>query len=131
METEEVAVVRIDDILRSHASVNASKIDILKLDAEGYEMGALRGAENLLRRTAVHYIVLEYHPAMLATSGTDHLQLLYFLNHYGFQCYSLKIGHEPMGFDAFAARYTRGDRLKLRGMGSLEDLICENIHWET
>jgi len=128
MEIEEVAVVRIDDIV-SHVGL-PSKVDILKLDAEGYEMGALRGAEDLLRTTSIHYIVLEYHPAMLATSGTDHLELLTFLSHYGFQCYSLKIGNAPMSHETFAATYTHPSKLKLRGMGSLEDLICENIRWQ-
>merc|ERR1740121_3524674 len=70
-------------------------IDVLKLDAEGYEMGALRGAEQLLAEGRVHYLVLEFHPGMLGSTGTDPRGLLEFLQHYCFLCHSMRMALEP------------------------------------
>jgi hypothetical protein len=97
-------------------------------------MGVLRGAERALRDTRIHFVILEYHPAMLATSGTDHEGILHFLAHYGFLCYSLKTNRDfgamkAVSFEEFADRYRKSDRLKLQGMGAIEDLICENRWW--
>lgn len=94
-------------------------------------MGVLRGAERALRDTKIHYINMEYQPSMLATAGTDHEGILHYLAHYGFQCYSLKLPDysTPMSFKAFADQYRTPERLRLRGMGSIEDVMCENMYW--
>eukprot|EP00392_Amoebophrya_sp_AT5.2_P007435 g7450.t1 len=148
MEQEEVAVVALDDLfyagdeeLLEHQGNNnskasyfppsLSKIDILKIDTEGAELSVLKGAEKLLRDTRVHYLLFEYQPAMLANMGTDHLDILHFVAHYGFHCYSLKLpGYESVSFEDFAAQYVQADRLQLKGMGFIEDIICENRYFE-
>ena len=106
------------------------KFDVAKLDAEGYEMGVLRGMEKVLADTRIHFLVMEYHPAMLATTGTDPEGILHFLAHYGFQCYSLKLpSMNPVTFQEFTSWYLEPSRLKLKGMGELEDLFCENVYF--
>eukprot|EP00929_Paragymnodinium_shiwhaense_P054191 TRINITY_DN27154_c0_g3_i2.p1 TRINITY_DN27154_c0_g3~~TRINITY_DN27154_c0_g3_i2.p1 ORF type:complete len:499 (+),score=66.30 TRINITY_DN27154_c0_g3_i2:98-1594(+) len=133
MATEEVAMVTLDSIFGSYLApsgmVPAAWIDILKIDAEGYEMGALRGAERLLAEGRVRYLVLEFHPGMLGTTGTDPKGMLDFLRHYCFLCHSLKIDR-PHSFDEFVERYTSDpEALPMQGLGMLEDLICENLAW--
>lgn len=133
MEMENVAVVALDDLVEGGFFPNEIQIDILKLDAEGYEMGVLRGWERALRDNRIHWLIFEYQPAMLATTGTDHEGLLHFLAHYGFICYSLKLpgsGMRPMDYKDFAAQYTENTRLKLRGMGAIEDIMCENRYFK-
>eukprot|EP00933_Yihiella_yeosuensis_P080773 TRINITY_DN9425_c1_g1_i1.p1 TRINITY_DN9425_c1_g1~~TRINITY_DN9425_c1_g1_i1.p1 ORF type:complete len:543 (-),score=84.84 TRINITY_DN9425_c1_g1_i1:137-1765(-) len=103
-------------------------IKLLKLDVEGYEMGALRGAERLLSEGRVRFLVLEFHPGMLGSSGTDPHGLLRFLQHYCFKCHSLKI-EKPTSFIDFVARYVSSATLPMQGLGELEDLICENKAW--
>ena len=71
----------------------------------------LRGSERLLRSGRVRYLLMEYHPGMLSTAGTDHVQILHFLRHYCFQCYSVK-AQRPMTFEEFGARYLDPSRLK-------------------
>merc|ERR1740123_1279436 len=128
MVTEEVAMVSLDSFFGEYMSSNSVEwIDILKLDVEGYEMGALRGAERLLAEGRVHYLVLEFHPGMLGATGTDPRGLLEFLRHYCFLCHSLKIDR-PYEFPEFVARYTTNEQmLPLQGLGALEDLICQNL----
>ena len=97
-----------------------------EVDAEGHEMAVLRGAEELLASGRVRKLVMEYQPGMLSTSGTDHVGILYFLRHYGFYCYSLKVA-VPTSFEEFGARYEQPDHLKLTGLSSIEDLVCEHL----
>lgn len=58
-----VPVLRIDDVL---AGV---KVDLIKIDIEGYEESALRGAENCLRQNADLKIISEYCPASMLEAG--------------------------------------------------------------
>ncbi|CAK0806365.1 unnamed protein product, partial [Prorocentrum cordatum] len=117
---EEVAMTTLDHIFGEYLAVNGSApalaVDVLKLDVEGYEMGALRGAEGLLSQGLVHYLVVEFHPGMLGTTGTDPQGLLEFLQHYCFVCHSLKIDR-PHTFSDFVGRYTASaDVLPTQGL---------------
>ncbi|CAE7533492.1 CYP71D11 [Symbiodinium sp. CCMP2592] len=128
MEDEEVGLTTLDDIIDSYLS-DVHTVELLKLDVEGYEMGALRGAEWLLSEGRVHFLVMEFHPGMLGSSGTDPEGLLEFLRHYCFRCFSLKI-RETQSFEAFVARYVTPQATPLQGLGELEDLVCENTAWQ-
>jgi len=133
MIKEEIAMTTLDRVFATYsASAGASAatwIDVLKVDVEGYEMGALRGAEQLLADGRVRYVVLEFHPGMLGTTGTDPRGLLEFLRHYCFFCHSLKTDR-PYSFEDFVARYTSDpSMLPMQGLGALEDLVCQNIAW--
>jgi FkbM family methyltransferase len=59
----------------------SGKLDILKIDIEGYEEGALRGAERLLRDVIrrPRAIFIEVHPYAWAAAGTTSESLLEFL----------------------------------------------------
>lgn len=133
MEKQDVAMVTLDHIVGEYLAPSGrapgAAIDVLKLDVEGYEMGALRGAERLLSEGRVHYLVLEFHPGMLGSTGTDPRGLLEFLQHYCFICHSMRIDR-PHNFTEFVARYTSStDVLPMQGLGALEDLLCQNLHW--
>lgn len=59
---QEVDCRRLDDILLD-SQLNAIEIDLLKIDIEGHEIFALKGAEETLKR--VKCIVLEYSPDLM------------------------------------------------------------------
>jgi FkbM family methyltransferase len=62
-----VEVVRLDDFCREKA---IETIDLLKLDIEGHELRALRGAERLLANGSVRSIQFEFGPPALAAHVT-------------------------------------------------------------
>lgn len=124
MQVEEIAMTTLDDTIGPYLPFD--HIDLLKLDVEGYEMGALRGAEGLLADGRIRFLVMEFHPGMLGSSGTDPEGLLHFLHHYCFRCFSLKI-EQMQSFRDFVARYVTPAATPLQGLGELEDLICENL----
>jgi len=143
MESVTCPVIAFDDLFEEIGVPGTSylpkdlKIDLVKIDAEGYELGVLRGMEKSLAQSRIRFLTFEYQPAMLGTSGSDPEGLLWFIAHYGFHCYSLKLpaggmptGLGSMSFREFSDQYLRADRLKLRGMGGIEDIICENRYWK-
>lgn len=54
LETETIQLLRLDDYIESNA---LSRLDVIKLDIEGAELMALRGAENTLRQFRPHMIM--------------------------------------------------------------------------
>jgi len=65
--TGEVSVLRIDDILPAGFDGALA----IKLDVEGGEFAALRGALGALRRAACFLAVVEAHPAQVRRTGID------------------------------------------------------------
>lgn len=134
MDVEQVAMTTLDIVFDRYLSLGGHRsrtfIDVLKVDVEGYELGVLRGAERLLSMGRVHYIMMEFNPGMLGTTGTDPNGLLSFVQYYGFLCHSFKIDR-PLSFEDFVRRYTEdSDMLPMQGLGELEDLVCENLWWQ-
>ena len=84
------SIVRITT-LDAHVAPN-DRIFLLKLDVQGAEMHALRGAERLLREQRVSWIFLEFDPLLLARASNTPssygaaLALLRFLRAHGFAC---------------------------------------------
>jgi FkbM family methyltransferase len=77
---ERVSCARLDTVFLNQ------KLDILKIDVEGYEECALRGAEGLLRdvRRRPRAIFVEVHPYAWAAAGTTSDSLLDFLRSCGY-----------------------------------------------
>merc|ERR1711871_1432578 len=94
-DVETVGMVTLDRVFAEYLAPSGRApgihIDVLKVDVEGYELGVLRGAERILSEGRVRYIMMEFHPGMLGTTGTDPEGLLSFLQHYCFTCHSFKI----------------------------------------
>lgn len=133
LDVERVAMTTLDRIFMEYLAPSGlapgAYIDVLKVDVEGYELGVLRGAEQLLSEGRVRIIMMEFHPGMLGTSGTDPQGLLEFLQHYCFLCHSFKIDR-PLNFESFVGRYYESAKmLPLQGLGELEDIVCENLWW--
>lgn len=71
-----------------------TRIDILKIDVEGFEEPVLRGASSLLqdKSRAPRTIFIEMHPFAWEKFGTSDTSLLGYLHRHGYQTYNLT-GH--------------------------------------
>lgn len=79
---EHIQVKKMDDILK-----NIQRIDMMKIDVEGYEFEVLKGAENLIKKHKPK-IIFEFSPVIYEASlAGSSLQLLKFLteHHYAIQ----------------------------------------------
>ena len=62
-----------------------SRIDVLKIDVEGYEGHVLAGASGLLAQGRIQYILCEFSPAWLAAAGTSCAELSERLESFGYE----------------------------------------------
>ncbi len=72
----------LDSIFMSN---NSPKIKLMKVDIEGYEFFALKGAQNLLANKRIENLIIEFHPAQLQALGQSAEQLEAYLNGYGYR----------------------------------------------
>jgi FkbM family methyltransferase len=61
------------------------RIDLIKMDIEGAEQKALKGAEQLIRHHKRIILVTEFHPANLRSGGTEPEEFLDFVSSLGFR----------------------------------------------
>ncbi|MFN0118102.1 MAG: FkbM family methyltransferase [Elusimicrobiota bacterium] len=71
----------LDEII-SEANLNAVKL--IKIDIEGYEFQALKGAADSLRKKAIQNLLIEIHPEALATLNQSEALIVEFLSGYGY-----------------------------------------------
>lgn len=89
-----VNLIRLDDI------VPPGHIDILKMDVEGYELKALKGAQSIIDRNADHIILmLEFSSELCQLHGYAASDIVDFLKSYNFKLW--KIGKRNLGEDIF------------------------------
>jgi FkbM family methyltransferase len=75
----DVPAVAIDEFLPPEM-----RVDAIKMDIQGAEMSALRGARRLLRNSSRMLIILEYWPFGLRTAGEEPTAVLEFFRDTGF-----------------------------------------------
>lgn len=80
-EAIDVEVVSLDDYLRQHAD-GSRAVGFLKVDVEGYELFALRGASDTLGRCRV--VMTEFSPRYMREAGVEPAALLELLAGKGF-----------------------------------------------
>jgi FkbM family methyltransferase len=81
-----VPVVTLDGFCRS---VGAERVDVLKMDIQGAELRALRGAETLLHDRRIRLIYTEVLFAPLYDGQTSFGDVAGYLDGHGYRCYGL------------------------------------------
>jgi len=81
VNTGEVIVDTIDDIISSR---NINKVEILKIDVEGFEYEVLCGCKNSFKENKIKKIICEIHPWFLKKKGLDKNSIYAFLKENGF-----------------------------------------------
>ena len=77
----DVPLVSLDTYASAHG---IPRIDVLKVDVEGYEAEVLRGATSLLERQAIGFIVCELDELLQNRAGGTRDELVAFLSHHGY-----------------------------------------------
>lgn len=74
IKSVEVDVITLDE----YAEINGlQSVDIIKIDAEGFEEEALKGAENLIRRSPDMMLCMEYTPGCYSSDFLPWLEQLF------------------------------------------------------
>ncbi|MDQ3200263.1 MAG: FkbM family methyltransferase, partial [Verrucomicrobiota bacterium] len=77
--TVSIETTRLDDYV-----ADKGRVDLLKLDIQGYELHALRGAQRVLADNPAIKILFEFWPYGLAQAGTRSEELVSYLQEQGF-----------------------------------------------
>ncbi len=81
---EEIESVSIDELLRMNI---IEKVNVIKIDIQGYEMIAFKGMNNLLSNSLDLKIIAEYWPHGFKRAGTSAIEFYDFFNHIGYNFY--------------------------------------------
>jgi len=68
-------------------------VGLLKMDIEGAEVLALRGADRLLREMRVRTLLLELHPPQIAALGSSVAEIVRSLREHGYRLWA--VDHSP------------------------------------
>lgn len=96
-ESTEIQIIKFDDFA---AEENLSKIDLIKIDVEGYELNVLKGAANSIRK---------YKPVLFIELDDDNLreqnstagELVLFLEKTNYECFDAKENSRLRSSDSF------------------------------
>ena len=80
-ETQQLFSTTLDDLFLMH---EAHAIKLIKIDIEGYEFFALKGAAKLLEKKVIQHILIEFHPDQLKSLGHTAEGIDKFLKGYGY-----------------------------------------------
>jgi FkbM family methyltransferase len=105
-----VEVTSLDEFFQS----KDFRADVVKMDAEGSEMGILQGMTNLMNQNGDLKIITEFSPALLRASGFSPIGFLNKLSEYGFTLYEIRQPIKPIDISQVPA---------ISG-GGARDLLC-------
>jgi FkbM family methyltransferase len=97
LSADEVIEVPITTLDAHVEAERLDRIDFLKIDVEGFELGVIRGARGLLREKRVDRIMLEIGDATCAAAGVAPLDLLNELESLGYQLHEINSEGEVAG----------------------------------
>lgn len=110
-DTAPIVISTLDDYFE-----DGERVDLIKMDVQGYELHGLRGAERVLHENARVKLLLECWPLGLSQAGTSVDQLLRFLRERDFELYeeyngtfrlsslTARLENKTGYFDLFASR---------------------------
>lgn len=91
----QVETVRLDDFLERE-NIDPGRVKFVKIDIEGYEFFALKGAVKLMEK--LPYMFLEFSPASIRKGGQDPADFIRWLAQFQFNFYNIDDG-KPAGRD--------------------------------
>ncbi len=92
----EVEVCSLDNIIK-HLNMDETKISLIKIDVEGWEMNVLKGADNFIKNNTHTAFLIEYTDLNAISAGYCTRDIYRFMENYGYQWFS---------FDSKSMTYT-------------------------
>ncbi len=110
----DVEAIRLDDYMKQ------GRIDFVKIDIEGHEYEALKGAEALLGRSKSAKMISEFYPRLLRENGIAPEEYLKFLVDHGFRLFEITQDADVLK----PIPDTAGFAKSLEGPDAIADLFC-------
>ena len=92
IEGEPRRVVNIQAVALDDYFTREERVDLIKLDIQGYELHALQGAERIISDNPQINLLVEFWPYGLRCAGASEKDLVAFLRDKGFQCFLVTNG---------------------------------------
>jgi FkbM family methyltransferase len=111
LHADEIVDVPITTLDHHCAREQLDRVDFLKIDVEGFELGVLRGARGLLEARRIARILLEIGDLTCATAGVEPIEVLAELESHGYHLHAISPNGEVLeritGFpdSSFSANY--------------------------
>ena len=108
-----------------------AKVDILKIDVEGFEWAVLQGFTEFVKAQRARYLLIEWAPILLWSAATDPMAILQWLRHMGYTCYAFTIEH-PHSFERFVRKFDDLHHLPVFYAPTgeaFDDLFCELLNF--
>ena len=115
----EVRVTCLDTYCRKHIF---DRIDIIKIDCQGYELQVLAGASNILQKFRPRLLV-EYDVDWLVAAGASGTQLYSLLNAAGYKCFTMHRGR----LVPFAAEDKPGTLVNIHALPAEKSKVPQSI----
>jgi FkbM family methyltransferase len=80
--TQHIQTKQLDNLAEDY---HIGKINLIKIDIEGFEFFALRSAKNLLKNKLIDHIFVEFHPSHLRDLGQSTEEIAAFLISFGYE----------------------------------------------
>jgi len=84
-QTIDIKTISLDDFFKTRSQ----KVDVIKIDVEGWEFEAFKGMTNLIKTNSTLKIFLEFNPYTLTRSATNIPEFINFLHSSGFIFYNI------------------------------------------
>lgn len=88
--TQQIQTKQLDKLAEDYG---IEKINLIKIDIEGFEFFALKSAQSLLKNKLIDHILIEFHPPQLKDLGQTSSEIVSYLNSFGYE----KSGHFNFG----------------------------------
>lgn len=83
---QKIVVKTLDDVLKDYHK----KIKLLKIDIEGFEFEALKGAKDILEKGIIENLLIEIHPEALASLQQSEDEIINYLKLFGYKCHPVQ-----------------------------------------